>query len=214
MPVPNSDNAGLAGPLEWAAATHSLPGESQSGDRQVVQPFSGGVLAAVLDAVGHGREAAEVADRAAVTLARHAHEPVGSLLQRCHEVLHGTRGAVVSLASFDAAAATATWVGVGNVAGVVWPATPVSQPRLTALVCFGGIVGSELPRARPALVHLSPGDTLVFATDGVDARFADALSATGPPQDVADQILARFSRGTDDALVLVARYRGPDRAGA
>ncbi len=214
MPAPSSDYAGRTGPLEWAAATQTLPGESLSGDRHVVQPFSGGVLAAVVDAVGHGREAAELADRAAATLAGHAHEPVGSLLQRCHEVLHGTRGVVVSLASFDVAAATATWVGVGNVAGIVYPAPPAVRPGASVLVCLGGIVGDDLPHARPALIHLAPKDTLIFATDGVDPRFADALTATGPPQDVADHILAHFSRGTDDALVFVARYLGGDGAGS
>jgi hypothetical protein len=31
---------------------------------------------------------------------------------------------------------------------------------------------------------------------------------TEPPQAAAERILAAFSRGTDDALVLVARYLG------
>jgi hypothetical protein len=34
------------------------------------------------------------------------------------------------------------------------------------------------------------------------------LTPTGPPQAFAEQLLARHRRGTDDALVLVAHYRG------
>ena len=213
MPGPISDRALIPG-LEWAAATQTLPGESRSGDQPVVQPFSGGVLVGLVDAVGHGAAAAEGAERAAAALARYAHEPVGSLLRRCNDALRSTRGAVVSLASFDTTAATVTWVGVGNVAGIVLAADRTAPPSRSVLITPGGIVGTELPRARPELLHLSPGDTLILATDGVDARFTDAFSAPGPPQELADQVLARFGRGTDDACVFVVRYLGFDGAGS
>ena len=57
-------------------------------------------------------------------------------------------------------------------------------------------------------VSVAPGDTLVFATDGVRHEFTAEISISEPPQRLADQILARFGKGTDDALVLVARYLG------
>jgi phosphoserine phosphatase RsbX len=53
------------------------------------------------------------------------------------------------------------------------------------------------------------GDTLVFATDGISGDFLADVSAREEPQRLADQILARHGKGTDDALVLVARYLGP-----
>jgi len=49
---------------------------------------------------------------------------------------------------------------------------------------------------------------LVFATDGVSAGFAETVVAVGPPQRLAEQVLDRNFRGTDDALVLVAKYLG------
>jgi hypothetical protein len=57
-------------------------------------------------------------------------------------------------------------------------------------------------------VLLSPGDTLVMATDGVRSGFAADLPLHGSPQALADEILARDGKRTDDALVLVARYLG------
>jgi len=49
----------------------------------------------------------------------------------------------------------------------------------------------------------------VFASDGIATGFLSDVSAKEDPQRLADQILARHGKGTDDALVLVARYIGP-----
>jgi len=42
----------------WGLAAMPLAGESESGDCCVVKAFDKGVLVAVVDALGHGREAA------------------------------------------------------------------------------------------------------------------------------------------------------------
>jgi hypothetical protein len=47
-----------------------------------------------------------------------------------------------------------------------------------------------------------------MATDGVTAERALSISMQGRLEAVADGILADGGKGTDDALVLVARYRG------
>jgi hypothetical protein len=129
----------------------------------------------------------------------------------------------MSLAFFQGADATMTWVGVGNVEGVLLytnhptrPAPPAgpARPARTSLVTRGGIVGSELPQLRAEVISIAPGDTLIVATDGVKDGFADGVGTATPPQQLADQILARFCKGTDDALVLVARYLGSPGAGA
>src|SRR6266571_8616584 len=122
--------------LDWAVAERAQPGETASGDLALVQPFAGGVLVAVVDALGHGTEAAATARQAVTTLEQRPDEAVAALLRRCHDALLGFRGAVVSLASFDIAHATMTWVGVGNVAGVLLLADQTLQPSRTTLVTF------------------------------------------------------------------------------
>jgi phosphoserine phosphatase RsbX len=52
------------------------------------------------------------------------------------------------------------------------------------------------------------GDTIIFATDGVQRNFVDSLAPHDSAQQLADRILAHHSKGSDDALVLVARYKG------
>src|SRR5947207_903859 len=108
--------------LDWGVAVAALPGEGACGDLHLVQPFANGVLVAVVDGVGHGVEAAAAAAVAVATLQARAHEDVAQLLRRCHEALRPTRGAALTVASFNAADGTMTWAGVGSVEGVLFRA--------------------------------------------------------------------------------------------
>jgi hypothetical protein len=193
--------------VEWGAAGFALEGGA-SGDVHVVAAFPGGALAAVIDGLGHGPEAAAAANLAASVLEASPADPVDALLARCHEALRRTRGAVASLASFDARTASVTWAGVGNVEGFLLRADPAVRPAREAITLRGGIVGYQLPAPRLAAVPVARGDVLVLATDGLRSGFGDGLSAAAPPQEMADAILARHARGSDDALVLVVRYLG------
>ena len=194
--------------IDWGVATLTLPGERESGDLHLVKPVRAGVLVSVVDGLGHGAAAAAAARAAVAALNRHAQESVLPLLQRCHQALAGTRGAVVSVALFDRADGSMTWLGVGNVEGVLLYADAGERRGRERLVTRGGIVGSELPPLRAEVLAVAPGDTLILATDGIQSGFADELIVEAPPQQLADQILTRSGKRTDDALVLVARYVG------
>lgn len=202
--------------IECGVATLTLAGETESGDLHLVQPVGSGVLVGVVDGLGHGAEAAAAARAAVATLREHAHEAVLPLLQRCHRALRGSRGVVMSLAFFQGGDGSMTWLGVGNVDCVLLStalAARSARPARTRLVTRGGIVGSQLPQLRAEVISVASGDTLLVATDGIQEGFADGLSTETPPQQLADQVLARSYKGTDDALVLVARYLGGTGAG-
>lgn len=196
-----------AGLIEWGVASVALPGEVESGDLHVVAPFPDGVLVAVIDGLGHGAEAAAAARVAAVTLQEHAHEPVISLVRRCDQSLRATRGAVIGLVSFSARNNSLTWLAVGNVEGFLIRNSAGDRPRETVLQ-RAGVVGYSLPPLRADVIEVGPGDTLVLATDGMRSGFAEGLSPGASPQHLADHVLGQFSKGADDALVLVARYKG------
>jgi serine/threonine protein phosphatase PrpC len=199
--------------IDWGVAAVALPGETESGDLHLVRPVRGGVLVAVVDGLGHGAEAAMAARLAVAALGSHAQESPMSLFEQCHRALKGTRGVVMSLASFGRRDASLTWLGVGNVDGVLMRAAPDGARARSSLITRGGIVGSELPRLQPEVLPVGDGDTLIFATDGIREGFGEGLPTDATPQQQADHILAKHRKGTDDALVLVARYRGHSRTG-
>jgi phosphoserine phosphatase RsbX len=191
--------------IEWGVASRALPGQPISGDLNVVKPFHDGVLVAALDGVGHGGEAATAARVAGAILEAHAAEPVTMLVRRCHEALRATRGVAMSVASFNVSRGLVTWLGVGNVEGVLLRRS-FPRAQAEALLLRAGVVGLQLPSLEVEVLPVSPGDTLIFATDGIHNDFARGLVLDCEPQKVAERILARHAKATDDALVLVSRY--------
>jgi negative regulator of sigma-B (phosphoserine phosphatase) len=192
--------------LECGVASRALPGQSSSGDLQVVKLFPSGVLIAALDGIGHGDEAAAAAMIARSILEAHAHEPVIPLIERCHEALRSTRGVAMSIASFDLPHGLITWLGVGNVQGVLLRRGVASAVAEESLLLRGGVVGAQLPSLQAAVLPVFTGDTLIFATDGIGVDFTRGLARNNPPEKAAESILAQYGKTTDDALVLVARY--------
>jgi negative regulator of sigma-B (phosphoserine phosphatase) len=197
-----------AGQLQYAAAGQPAAGETESGDRYIVVPTPTGTLIAVVDGLGHGHEAAEAAAVAVATLGRYAEEAVVPLVMRCHEAMKNTRGAVMSLATINAQARNVSWLSVGNVEGILLHPDPQASPDRKNILMRPGVVGFRLPVLQAGFMPLFPDDILIFATDGIRSGFEQDLSLKSPLQDIADSICARYSKGNDDALVLVARYRG------
>ena len=197
--------------IDWGVAERVLPGQAESGDRHVVRHFPSGALVAVVDGLGHGEEAAQAAKLAVSTLERSTPGSLISLIRSCHQRLRGTRGAVMSMSFFDFADSTMTWLGVGNVEGMLLHRDSQIVPEQEPLMLRGGVLGDHLPGIFASIIPVHHGDLLIFATDGIRNGFANNLNSNGNPQQIAESILDRHWRGTDDALVLVAQFiYGPE----
>jgi phosphoserine phosphatase RsbX len=194
--------------VEYGVAKYVLPGQGESGDHHLVRCNQDGILVAAIDGIGHGEEAA-TASRAAATLLRSCDsEPIISLVEQCHEKLRATRGVVLSVAYIDSEHGMMTWLGVGNVQGVLMRGDAKKGNVRETLLLRAGVVGSQLPALQATVLPIARGDTLFFATDGVRSDFLETLSARENPQRAADRILEQYRSGNDDALVLVARLTG------
>jgi serine/threonine protein phosphatase PrpC len=194
--------------LETGVAALPIPGESKSGDRHLVKWFPDGALLAVVDGIGHGAEAAKTAEIGIAALVERPQDPVIPLVRRCHEALRGTRGAVMSLASINSRTRTISWLCVGNVESILVRAKAEARRPYEAPVLRGGIVGGQLPPLHATVREIARGDVLILVTDGIRSGFGRQLPILARPQYVANYILTHHGKGTDDALVLVARYLG------
>ncbi|MGC2528757.1 MAG: SpoIIE family protein phosphatase [Candidatus Acidiferrum sp.] len=194
--------------VEYGVANFVLPGQGESGDRHLICCAGDGILIAAMDGIGHGEEAAHAAETAISILKTNAEEPVISLVERCHQELRSTRGVVLSLASIDPQHGMMTWLGVGNVQGVLMRAGAQKGSVQEVLLLRGGVVGSQLPALQAAVLPIAKGDTLVFVTDGIRSEFVETLSALESAQRAADRILIQHGKGNDDALALVVRLTG------
>lgn len=189
--------------LDWGVVSSPHPGEQECGDTYLVCQVGGSVLVAVIDALGHGSEAAEVSRAAVAALAHHVDRPLVEVVEACHESLRGSRGVALTLVSVGPACLT--WLAVGNVEGVL----ARRDGRRAYVVQRGGVVGDRLPALRVATQEVGAGDVLMLATDGVAPGFAGAVDAgTLPdaPQAIASEVHRAFATGGDDALVLATRF--------
>jgi len=193
--------------IAWGVASRALPGEVVCGDLHLIKPIPDGVLLAVVDGLGHGDEARTAAKTAIAVLESHAEEPPTMLVNRCHEALMRTRGAVLTVAALRSFEDELTWLGVGNVEAILLRADRRAKASDRVLL-RSGLVGYQLPRLRASTLPLAPDDLLIFATDGIDAGFAEGVDRSESPQQLADDILERHFKGHDDALVLVVHYHG------
>src|SRR5258708_28454141 len=131
--------------IEWGVASRALPGQSRSGDLNVVKSFPNGVLVAALDGIGHGEEAAAPALAARSILEAHAGEPVIALMGRCHAGLRATRGVAMSIASFNLSEGLITWLGGGNVEGVLLRRGLSRSVTEEAVLFRAGVVVGHMP---------------------------------------------------------------------
>lgn len=194
--------------IDTAFATLPLAGQKESGDLSLIKRVGAGTLIAVVDGLGHGQDAASAAHAAVAALDRYAREPLPDLVRRCHQTLVGMRGVVLGLAYLDPQAATMTWLGVGNVGGVLLRAGVGNRPTRVTLVPSAGFIGGEPTHPTPRSVPLAAGDTVILFSDGVRDGFAESVVLANAPKEIANFVITRHVKGNDDALVLVARYDG------
>jgi len=183
-----------------------LPGQAESGDLCLVKRVGKGTLVAAVDGLGHGQDAASAAHAAVGALDRYSREPLIELVRRCHEALVGLRGVVLGLAYLDPQAATMAWLGVGNIGGMLLRADLGDRPSRITLVPNAGFIGAEQAHPTTRSVPLALGDTVILFSDGIKDGFAESLTLSNTPQEIADFVITRHVKGNDDALVLVARY--------
>lgn len=198
-------------PIEWGVATSTLQGQTERGDQYVIAETARGILLAAIDGLGHGEEAAMAAKIATGVLEEFRQESVITLVQRCHEKLRGTRGVVMSLASINSVDNTVTWLGVGNVEGLLLHRDSYGTLIREELTLRGGVIGDRLPNLFAGMFPLSRGDTIILTTDGIRNDFSANLPLRESPQEIANRILAHYARESDDALAVVVRYWGRER---
>ena len=114
----------------------------------------------------------------------------------------------MTVASLNAWTSKLAWLGVGNVEALLLRAHPNLKPASDRVMLRSGLVGYQLPELWTGILPIASGDLLVFATDGIHSGFATGWARSDSPQAIANRIMEKHFKGTDDALVLVVRFLG------
>jgi len=191
--------------LEHASRIRPCLGERVSGDAVVIRPLEGGLFAAIVDVLGHGPDAHQLALLIDAYLTRYASSDIPGLMTRLHQHVQGTRGAAAGLCAIDAAEGRVVYAGTGNT--VLRRFGKID----TRLVSHDGVLGQNMRTPRVQTLQLEKGDLVVLYTDGVRDRFTaeDYPSvAHHAPKDVVRTLIERFGKDYDDAACIAVRYSG------
>ena len=154
--------------IEWGVATRRRPGEAMNGDLGVVAVSPKGCSSRPSTASGTVARQPAQPVRPARSVRERASEDLVLLIERCHDALRDTRGAVIGLAFMSHLRRTMTWLGMGNIEGLVLSADPSATSTEGLLALGSGVLGHELPSVRTATLDVRPGDVLILATDGIE----------------------------------------------
>jgi serine/threonine protein phosphatase PrpC len=183
----------------------SLPkkGEFECGDNWAAHQRGTSCALLVADGLGHGQTAAIASDHAVSAFHEASGAPPTQVVERMHRALMHTRGAALAVAQLDTGRGTLDYCGLGNIAASVEGSGPTRH-----LVSLHGTAGHQVRRLQAFAYSWGDDDVLVMHSDGVSAHWTldaypglrqrDALT-------IAAVLLRDFSRGRDDATVVVAK---------
>jgi phosphoserine phosphatase RsbX len=198
----------VTGHGEVVIAHQSRPksGETSNGDAVVVTRYEGGVLVAIVDALGHGPRAEAVAklahDHIIGTYPAFPEEGVVDVMRGLHSALRGTRGACATLCLIRGRALEAC--GVGNVEmRCIGASVPV--------VLTPGIVGVQLRHPRAFSGVLPPSAWCFLFSDGISRRAPFAELSKLTPHDACQSLMRKHRHSHDDASVIVVAAKESDR---
>ena len=177
--------------------------ERVSGDSAVLYRKGHLLFAAVIDVLGHGEEAHELAVEIEHFLQEHWSDALVEVMNNLHERIKGTRGAAAGLSVLNLQSDTLSYVGIGNTVVRKFGSSEVR------LVSHAGIIGGNKRTPREERMTLVPGDVVLLYTDGIK----DRLQLDDYPQllhhnaeTISRTILQRFGKDHDDATCIALRY--------
>mgnify|MGYP001122914050 CR=1 FL=1 len=191
--------------VDVGIATRAMPGDSEQpcGDVGFFCRDGATVLVGLIDGLGHGPKANDVAERArnAVTF-RLSNEPLEKIFEQLTELFRADRGFVAAICRVNPQAETLEFSGIGNITSRLF------RDGETTLLSGSGIVGQYSQRPKSKTISFPQGSFLVLHTDGLSSHL-HARQLLEHRHESADQaahaLLEQHARSTDDCGVVVIR---------
>lgn len=180
-----------------------LGDEEECGDIGFIKEYSDHCFLALVDILGHGREARKVAIYAKNYLENNYTKDIVDVMNGLHECLRGTRGAVAAICNLNISSGELEYVGIGNIT------VRVSGIGSYRVLPKDGIIGYRIQKPHKQVLKLYNGETLILYSDGIKEHFnsfeCESLFKEDAG-DMAEDILKSFGKNDDDASCIVLKY--------
>jgi negative regulator of sigma-B (phosphoserine phosphatase) len=185
----------------FGTALRPATGFQSCGDGIFISSEGSPQLFVLVDALGHGPEAAKNAKMICDVCQESPSLPLPNLFLAASKKLTGERGAVMSAIRIENG--EVAFAGIGNV-------DIFAPPGVRRPACRPGTIGRGTPRVREEVLEAKGGQRWVLATDGIRARDVRRVLeeiATMDAATAAKELIARASRLDDDAGVVVIDFK-------
>lgn len=177
--------------------------ENECGDTGIIRLGDGYCIMALVDVLGHGMEAFEVAQMAETYLLDTDIKEPSEMINGLHKHIKNTRGAVCTICSLHIETGVMKYSGIGNISGRIMGNNP---RRLTGK---DGVVGYMMPTPVEYEERLYPKDIIILSSDGIKEHFdmvdyPDIL--LGCAENITANFVKRLGKQNDDASCIVLRY--------
>lgn len=201
-PPPRLESASWTDGIHARAAWLVKPrvGETECGDTVVVRRVEGGLLVALIDALGHGPKAAAIArTSAAVVKEVPDGANVAEIIGLLHSKLAGTRGAAALLLAVTARTLSAC--SVGNIA-------LRTQTGRLPFVLTPGVLGVRLRNPKVCSGAFTT-ERIVLFSDGISGRFDLDAARARSPEELVLGLFENHRHDHDDATALCLDVTSP-----
>lgn len=188
--------------IDCAWYGRAFVGERMSGDGALGLFENGNIFLAMIDGMGHGREAYAVAVKACEYLRAQWTTDLGSTMEALDAELRDTLGGAVSLCSLDLSKGLFEYAAVGNIV------MRIEGADCQKYYAKEGVVGGLNASPRFHSLQLGQGDTMILHTDGVSDRFRieDIPQLRGfSAGRMARTIVDEFGKSYDDVTCMVLK---------
>lgn len=193
--------------IEVGIATRALPGDTEApcGDIGFTNLRGDRRLAGLIDGLGHGERAHDIATRAREAIEHRVgdDESLSQIFERIDQTFRGDRGFVAALCSANARTGKLEFCGIGNIT------TRLFTDHETTLLSGQGIVGQHSARPKLRMMPFPLGGYLVLHTDGMSSHLhAEQLleHRHRTAAQAAGALLETHARSNDDCGVVVVRH--------
>jgi anti-sigma regulatory factor (Ser/Thr protein kinase) len=189
--------------MQYGTICVPVAGEEECGDAWAVAENEDGITFLLADGLGHGPDAATASRTAVHTLESQGSQTPTILINAMHQAMRITRGAALAIGQLRFSSASLHFAGVGNIAACL-----IEGETRKQLVSHNGTVGHNMRKVQEFTVTWPEDAIYVMCSDGINTQW-DLSQYPGiascHPALIAGVIYRDFTRGRDDAAVVVAR---------
>lgn len=187
------------GSIHFGAVTRAFKADEPCGDGHMFYPLDHHVLFALVDGLGHGRAAHQVAVETLNSFKAHADLPLEDIIWATHERLRDTRGCAAFLGKISTESYRMECVNIGNISCKINTNSDIRP------INHAGVLGQNIRRVAPVSIPLQAGDLVALSSDGISSKFNLDEFGDKQPADLAREICHLYGYSHDDASVLIIR---------